>query len=377
MRVAVVTESFLPTVNGVTHSVMKVLETLKTNAHDALVIAPTTVSSTYLGFPVVTCPSIPLVGFPVAIPTPAIGQALDAFRPDVLHVAAPFWLGSQALSYGARKAIASVAVYQTHVAGYMERYGLTFATSLLGAVTAATHKSATLNLAPTIESKAYLESMGVPRVEVWGRGVDGELFTPRRRAQQGAFSLRQRWAAPGHRIIGYVGRLAPEKQVSRIREVCGIPGTQVVIVGDGPNRRELEVAFRDHNVVFAGRLTGEELADAYAAMDIFVHCGTEETFGQTIQEAQAAGVAVVAPNRGGPRHLIRDSHTGYLVDSSRWGAFREKVLHLLEHPEERNRMSRNAREAVKGKTWQKNNEELLAYYSQARDTMQTREPLAA
>jgi phosphatidylinositol alpha 1,6-mannosyltransferase len=174
-----------------------------------------------------------------------------------------------------------------------------------------------------------------------------------------------------------VGRLAPEKQVSRIREVCGIPGTQVVIVGDGPNRRELEVAFRDHNVVFAGRLTGEELADAYAAMDIFVHCGTEETFGQTIQEAQAAGVAVVAPNRGGPRHLIRDSHTGYLVDSSRWGAFREKVLHLLEHPEERNRMSRNAREAVKGKTWQKNNEELLAYYSQARDTMQTREPLAA
>ncbi len=371
-----VTESFLPTVNGVTHSVMKVLETLKSNAHDALVIAPTTVSSTYLGFPVVTCPSIPLVGFPVAIPTPAISQALDAFRPDVLHVAAPFWLGSQALSYGVRKGIASVAVYQTHVAGYMERYGLAFATGLLGAVTAATHKSATLNLAPTIESKAYLESMGVPRVEVWGRGVDGELFTPRRRAQQVHF-LSATLGCSWSRIIGYVGRLAPEKQVSRIREVCGIPGTQVVIVGDGPNRRELEIAFRGHNVVFAGRLTGEELADAYAAMDIFVHCGTEETFGQTIQEAQAAGVAVVAPDRGGPRHLIRESHTGYLVDSSRWGAFREKVLHLLEHPEERNRMSRNAREAVKGKTWQKNNEELLAYYSQARDTMQTREPLAA
>jgi len=377
MRVALVTESFLPSLNGVTNSVLRVVETLKTQGHEVLIVAPTSESPEHEGFPVVTSPFVPLGGFPVAIPTPAITQTLDRFAPDLIHAAAPFWLGGQSIAYAAKKGIPSVAVYQTDVAGYMERYGLEFAGPLLEAITAAIHRPATISLAPTQDGKDFLQRIGIDNVELWGRGVDAELFHPERRTSSRVRDLRERFAPDGERIIGYVGRLAPEKQVARLMEVCGIPNTRVVIVGDGPDRLELEDRFAGYPVTFTGRLAGEELADAYAAMDVFVHCGTEETFGQTIQEAHASGLPVIAPTKGGQRHLIRDGVDGYLVDHTRWGAFRDTAWTLTQDDHLRHEMSRNARRAVVGKTWEKNNEALLRYYERALSTVRVASPLAA
>ena len=377
MRVALVTESFLPSLNGVTNSVLRVVETLKAQGHEVLIVAPTSESPEHEGFPVVTSPFVPLGGFPVAIPTPAITQTLDRFAPDLIHAAAPFWLGGQSLAYAAKKGIPSVAVYQTDVAGYMERYGLEFAGPILQAITAAIHRPATISLAPTQDGKDFLHKIGIDTVELWGRGVDTELFHPERRTSASVRALRERFAPGGERIIGYVGRLAPEKQVARLIEVCGIPNTRVVIVGDGPDRLELEDRFAGYPVTFTGRLSGEELADAYAAMDVFVHCGTEETFGQTIQEAHASGLPVIAPLKGGQRHLIREGIDGYLVDHTRWGAFREKAWALTQDDFIRHEMSKNARRAVAGKTWEKNNEALLRYYDRALSTVGVASPIAA
>jgi phosphatidylinositol alpha 1,6-mannosyltransferase len=377
MRVALVTESFLPSLNGVTNSVLRVVETLKEQGHEVLIVAPTSNSSQHEGFTVVTSPFVPLGGFPVAIPTPAITQTLDRFAPDLIHAAAPFWLGGQSIAYAAKRGIPSIAVYQTDVAGYMERYGLEFAGPILEAITAAIHKPATLSLAPTQDGKDFLHKIGIDSVELWGRGVDAELFRPERRTSSRVHELRERFAPDGERIIGYVGRLAPEKQVARLMEVCGIPNTRVVIVGDGPDRLELEDRFAGYPVTFTGRLSGEELADAYAAMDVFVHCGTEETFGQTIQEAHASGLPVIAPTKGGQRHLIRDGVDGYLVDHIRWGAFRDKAWTLTQDDHLRHKMSQNARRAVAGKTWEKNNETLLEHYERALSTVRSSSPLAA
>lgn len=365
MRIALVTESFLPSLNGVTNSVVRVTETLKAAGHEVLIVAPTSESDRHQGFPVVTSPFVPLGGFPVAIPTPAITQTLDQFRPDLIHAAAPFWLGGQSIAYAAKRGIPSVAVYQTDVAGYMERYGLEFAGPLLEVITAAIHKPATLNLAPTQDGKDFLHSIGLDKVELWGRGVDSALFHPRRRESSAARALREQVAPRGERIVGYVGRLAPEKQVGRLLEVCGLPNTRVLIVGDGPDRAELEDRFHGYPVTLTGRLSGEDLADAYAAMDVFVHCGTEETFGQTIQEAHASGLPVVAPAKGGQRHLIRDGVDGYLVDHTRWGSFRDKVGDLVQDESLRRKLSLDARRAVAGKTWEKNNAALLDYYDRA------------
>ena len=377
MRVALVTESFLPSLNGVTNSVLRVVETLKAQGHEVLIVAPTSESPEHEGFPVVTSPFVPLGGFPVAIPTPAITQTLDRFAPDLIHAAAPFWLGGQSIAYAAKKGIPSVAVYQTDVAGYMERYGLEFAGPILEAITAAIHRPATISLAPTQDGKDFLHKIGIDTVELWGRGVDAELFHPERRTSVSVRALRERFAPDGERIIGYVGRLAPEKQVGRLVEVCGIPNTRVVIVGDGPDRLELEDRFAGYPVTFTGRLSGEEIADAYAAMDVFVHCGTEETFGQTIQEAHASGLPVIAPSKGGQRHLIREGVDGYLVDHTRWGAFRDKVWTLTQDDHLRREMSQNARRAVVGKTWEKNNEALLRYYERALSAVRVASPLAA
>lgn len=377
MRVALVTESFLPSLNGVTNSVLRVVETLKAQGHEVLIVAPTSESPEHEGFPVVTSPFVPLGGFPVAIPTPAITQTLDRFAPDLIHAAAPFWLGGQSIAYAAKKGIPSVAVYQTDVAGYMERYGLEFAGPILEAITAAIHRPATISLAPTQDGKDFLHKIGIDTVELWGRGVDAELFHPERRTSASVRELRERFAPDGERIIGYAGRLAPEKQVARLMEVCGIPNTRVVIVGDGPDRLELEDRFAGYPVTFTGRLSGEEIADAYAAMDVFVHCGTEETFGQTIQEAHASGLPVIAPSKGGQRHLIREGVDGYLVDHTRWGAFRDKVWTLTQDDHLRHEMSQNARNAVVGKTWEKNNEALLRYYERALSAVRVASPLAA
>jgi phosphatidylinositol alpha 1,6-mannosyltransferase len=103
-------------------------------------------------------------------------------------------------------------------------------------------------------------------------------------------------------------------------------------------------------------------------MDVFVHCGTEETFGQTLQEAHAAGVPVVAPNRGGPRHIVVPGETGYLVDWTRWGSFRQAVEELSADKALLERMSRVSRASVAEKTWAANNEQLLGFYAQAMAT---------
>ena len=366
-----VTESFLPQVNGVTGSVVRVLETFKQREMEAMVIAPTAPSAKHLGFEVRTAVSLPVLQFPVAFPGPSISRALDGFAPDVVHVAAPFMLGAQAIAWANRRGVPSVAVYQTDIAGYLERYNLSFARPAMDRLIAAIHQGATLNLAPTKQSAEYLESLGLRGVKIWGRGVDRDLFNPRYRLSRESLELRQRVAPGGEIVAGFVGRLAQEKQVHRMAELFGLEGVRFLIVGDGPEREHLERQFAGFPVTFTGALTGLDLANAYGAMDIFTHFGTEETFGQTIQEAQSAGLAVVAPNSGGPRELIKDSVTGYLVNHEEPGSYRSAVTKLL-NPSLRMRMGASAERAVSSKSWSSNNARLLAHYQGAVDKTRAR-----
>ncbi len=355
-----VTESFLPQVNGVTNSVIRILETFKQKEIEALVVAPTASSSRHLGFDVITTPSLPVMQFPVAMPTPSLWKVLDDFQPDLVHVAAPFLLGAGAIAWGNRNEIPTVAIYQTDVAGYLERYNLSFARPVMDRITASIHQAATLNLAPTKETAHYLKSLGVANVDVWGRGVDQDLFNPAHRKDEKAIAIRNAISPDGELVIGFVGRLAPEKQVHRMAELLGIPNARFVVVGDGPERGRLENIF-GNRVLFTGALSGMDLAYHYAAMDIFVHFGTEETFGQTIQEAQAAAVAVVAPDRGGPRALIEHGKTGLLVDPDQSDGYLKAVLSIL-NPERRDRLVANALSAIADRTWANNNAKLLDHY---------------
>ena len=360
-RVAIVTESFLPQINGVTNSVVRVLETFKQREIEAIVIAPTAETPRFLGFDVIQMPNLPLLQFAVGVPNPQLSRALDAFQPDVIHVAAPFLLGAQAIGWGAKNQTPTVAIYQTDVAGYLERYNLAFARSVMERLLVAIHQNATMTLAPSRTSVDYLTRIGVNRVHLWGRGVDLDLFSPSQRFTEGSLSLRRIVSPSGRPVIGFVGRLAVEKQVHRIQELFGLDA-DFLVVGDGPERERLKTLFGSR-VRFTGSLSGLELAQAYGAMDVFVHYGEEETFGQTIQEAQASGLVVVAPGVGGPLNLIESGVTGYLLPAG--SSFEPVVAELLKNQGLRTLISEAAVSAVAGKSWESNNAKLLDYYGQA------------
>ena len=369
----VVTESFLPSLNGVTNSVLRILDTFKQRGIKALIIAPTAPSPKYLGFDVIQTASFPLKQFQVAVPGLWLQETIAAFKPDVVHVASPFILGGQAIAAADRLGIPSVAIYQTELTGYMDRYNLGAAKPLLDKAVAAIHSPATLNLAPTAQTAQYLRNLGISSVDVWGRGVDLDLFHPNRKLEPAAAAVRAKWAPNGEKIIGYVGRLAAEKQVHRMAELFGTPNTRFVIVGDGPERKRLETEFAGQPVVFAGKLSGLELASAYAAFDVFAHFGTEETFGQTIQEAQATGLPLVAPRSGGPIFLVEHGETGYLVNPAGKGAYNSVVEMLVADDGARARVGENARRAVLRKSWEANNAMLLEHYAKAIDMVALRE----
>jgi phosphatidylinositol alpha 1,6-mannosyltransferase len=199
-----------------------------------------------------------------------------------------------------------------------------------------------------------LAAHGIPRVHKWARGVDIAGYAPSARDER----LRQTWSPHGKSIVGFVGRLAPEKHVDRLAVLGRRDDLQLVIVGDGVDRAKLESALPTAH--FTGALYGAELAAAYASMDVFVHPGEHETFCQAVQEAMASGLPVVAPDAGGPRDLVAPMHTGLLLPVIEFEArLTTAVDHLLA---ERQRYSVAARRSVLGRTWPAICDELIGHY---------------
>ena len=161
-------------------------------------------------------------------------------------------------------------------------------------------------------------------------------------------------------MVGYVGRLAPEKQVEDLRAIADLPGVRLVIVGDGPDRPALERLLPGAH--FAGFLGGEDLARAMASFDVFVHPGESETFCQTIQEAMASGVPVVATGAGGPLDLVHSSRDGWLYRPGDLAELRSRVLDLTGDDAKRRAFSVRAREAVAGRGWDRLGDELIEHY---------------
>ncbi|WBM79452.1 glycosyltransferase family 1 protein [Cryobacterium breve] len=367
MRVAVVSESFLPTVSGVTTSVCKVLEHLQRTGHEAIVIAPAGAPAEYAGFPVFSVPAVSYRQFPVGMPSPHVQRLLADFGPDVVHAASPFLLGAQGIASANRLDIPSVAIFQTDVAGYARRNRLGQATKVAWRLVKWIHDGADLTLVPSSASMADLERVGVRRLARWTRGVDLVGYHPNRRSEPAVAELRKRLAPNGEVVIGYVGRMAPEKQVERFRALRGIPGIRVALVGDGPSVPLIQRELAGVPVTWLGRLSGAALADAYAAFDFFLHAGTEETFGQTIQEAHAAGLPVVAPHAGGPIDLVAHGDNGFLFAPDDERDLRRCVTRLVDDAPLRLRMGESGRRAVLGRSWENVCETLVGYYDKVID----------
>lgn len=360
------TESFLPTVNGVTTSVCRVLDHLVETGREAIVITPRCGAPVhYRGVPVHEVPSFAYRQFPVGLPSPQVAALLARFQPDVLHAASPFMLGGQAIAEAARIGLPSVAVYQTDVAGFARRNRLGAGAAFAWQVIRLIHNSADRTLAPSSAAIDDLAGAGVKRVHRWTRGVDLEGFHPDNRLGPAAANLRRRIAPDGETIIGYVGRIAPEKGLDRLRALAGMPGIRLAIVGDGPGMADTRRQLAELAPVFLGQLSGAALRASYAAMDVFVHTGTEETFGQTLQESAASGLPVVAPRAGGPIDLVDHGTTGFLFEPDDASELRISIERLVADPGMRARMGEAGRRRVLGRSWAAVTDELLGHYQAA------------
>jgi phosphatidylinositol alpha 1,6-mannosyltransferase len=376
VRVAIVTESFLPTANGVTTSVCRVLERLRVAGHESLVVAPRPAPRSYAGHRVHAVASVPVRQFPVGLPSGEIEEVLAGFRPDVVHLASPFVLGARGAAAAQRLGLPAVAVYQTDMPSYLAQHGRGAVGR--GAARAAwgwvrrVHAMADLTLAPSSAALDDLARNGIPRTALWGRGVDTALFHPGWRDDAGARALRRTLAPDGETLLGYVGRLAPEKELHRLAELAAVPHSRLVLVGDGPCRVEVGAQLAEavaqapgrpnRAPVFLGRRDGDDLARAYAAMDVFVHTGTRETFGQTLQEAAASGLPVVAPARGGPLDLVKHGVTGYLFQPDSPGTLGSAVAVLAADPAARASMGAAGLAGVAGRSWETLVDQLLGHY---------------
>jgi len=379
MRVAIITESFPPDINGVAHCVLRVAELLTSYGHHPLVIAPRPAEwreeraegrpltdkrpDSSFPFPVVRVPAVPLPGyrsFRLGLPSRLVRAALIGHRADVVHLASPVFLGAHGAVEARRLGLPVVAVYQTDLPSYARAYrlgraGEAFAWRWLRGI----HNGAARTLAPSTVTATSLLGQGIGNVWLWGRGVDARRFHPAKRSRD----LRAELAPGGEVIAGYVGRLATEKRVELLAGITALEGVRLVVVGAGPAEAMLRQQMPD--AVFLGERRGEELAAIYASLDVFVHSGPYETFGQTLQEAAASGLPVVAPAAGGPLDLVADGVTGYLVPPSDPGAFTAAVARLAADPAARAAFGSAGRRRVLGRTWPALTEELIGHYAAA------------
>ncbi len=374
MRIALLTETFLPKIDGVVKSVCHLLEHLEKKGHPALLLAPEGSPERYASAPVVqmkACRPFFYPEFRFVSPLQNISPHLDAFKPDLIHVVNPFSLGKLGIWYARAKGVPLVASYQTDLPGHVGLWGFKILEKPVENYLYRLHRQADLNLAPSHATQRELIRKGYHNVKVWTRGIDSELYNPNRRSR-----ARREFLSNGSNrapLLLYVGRLSKEKRVEMLLPVVrAIPGAHLAIVGDGPLRPELAALFAGTNTKFTGYLFDEELAEAYASADIFVFPGANETFGNVILEAMASGLPVVAPRAGGILDTMIDRETGLLFQPNDSAAMVYAVQRLIDSCALRRHMGRAARLRAERFSWEAILDTLLDDY---RQVIRERQPL--
>jgi glycosyltransferase involved in cell wall biosynthesis len=363
LRIAIVTETFLPKIDGIVTRLCHTIRHLRAFGHEVLVVAPRGVEA----FEGVRVHGVPGFRFPMypelklAVPRPSIGSALARFGPDLIHAVNPAVLGLSGFFHSAGHRMPLVVSYHTHLPKYLKYYHLGGLEGVLWWAIREGYNRADLTLATSQAMQGELTEKGIHRVQLWRRGVDTDLFHPARASQ----AMRERLTEghPEDKLLLYIGRLSAEKEVERCREVLErLPGVRLALVGDGPHRDKLEQYFAGTPTCFAGFLQGEELAAAYASGDAFFLPSKTETLGLVLLEAMAAGCPVVTPRAGGTADVVQDGATGHLYDpAGREGAV-PAIEKLLFDGEHRARLSRQARHDAEQWGWAAATRQLEGFY---------------
>jgi glycosyltransferase involved in cell wall biosynthesis len=364
MRIALFTETFLPKVDGIVTRLRHTVEHLQRLGNQVLVISPDGGLTEYMGAQIYGVSGFPLPFYPelkMALPRPSIGEALDRFQPDIVHVVNPAVLGLSGLFYSKIKNIPLLASYHTHLPEYLQHYGLGMLEGLLWELLKAGHNQAQINLCTSTAMMQALTEHGIERVDLWQRGVDTESFQPHLASAEMRSRLSQ--GHPEAPLLLYVGRLSAEKEIEQIKPVMtSIPGARLALVGDGPHRQALEKHFADTSTHFVGYLQGQDLGAAFASADAFVFPSRTETLGLVLLEAMAAGCPVVAARSGGIPDIVENGVNGYLFDPTDDQGAIVATQKLLQDPQQREILRQNARQEAERWSWSAATRQLQAYY---------------
>jgi glycosyltransferase involved in cell wall biosynthesis len=364
MRIALVSEVFLPKIDGISNRLRYTLECLREAGHEALLFAPEPAVPEHAGARVVRVPSLPFWPYPgvrAALPDPRIALELARFRADVVHVVGPVCLGVYGLLAARALRLPVVASYHTDLPSYLPLYGLGFAARAAWPLLQRVHGRAHLNLCPSTATRAELRRHGIPHVALWRGGVDTDRFRPERRSR--AMRLRLGGGRADGPLVLYVGRLAREKRIDTLRDALdAIPGARLALVGDGPDRHRLERWFAGRPVAFTGFLSGDELASAYASADVFALPSACETLGFVVLEAMSSGLPVVAAAAGGPVDLVRHRVSGLLYDPERPAELVAALREVLGDPDRRRALAQQARKSAEDATWREETRKLVDHY---------------
>ncbi|MGK7888234.1 MAG: glycosyltransferase family 4 protein [Leptolyngbyaceae cyanobacterium] len=364
MRIALFTETFLPKVDGIVTRLSHTVDHLQRLGNQVLVVSPDGGLKEYKGAKIYGVPGFPMPLYPelkLAIPRPAIGEELEGFKPDLVHLVNPAVLGLGGLYYAKALNVPLVASYHTHLPKYLEHYNMGMLEGVLWELLKVAHNQAAINLCTSTAMQQELTDHGIERVKVWQRGVDTELFQPELANQEMRSRLSQ--GHPESPLLLYVGRLSAEKEIDRIKPVLeSIPGARLALVGDGPHRTELEQHFAGTATHFVGYLTGKPLGEAFASADAFIFPSRTETLGLVLLEAMAAGCPVVAARSGGITDIVDDGVNGYLFDPKDDAGAIKATQKLWAQAEEREQLRQNARHEAERWGWAAATKQLEDFY---------------
>ncbi len=359
LRVAVVTETYPPEINGVAMTVDRLVRGLQARHHDVQLIRPRQTSvdtmNAVTGIEQVLTRGVPIPRYPhLRMGLPAKGSLTQHWahhRPDIVHIATEGPLGWSALQAARKLHIPVSSDFRTNFHAYSRHYGIGWLGKPIAAYLRKFHNLADCTMVPTVQLQNELNRMAFKRLIVVGRGVDTVRFDPQHRSTD----LRQRWGLGDDGVaMLYVGRLAAEKNLGLLVRAAHTlnthaPSSRLIVVGEGPLRAELEKACPQ--ACFCGALSGHELARHYASADVFAFPSLTETYGNVTAEALASGLGVVAFDYAAAGELVVHHHNGFLAPVGHDTRFLEWIESLCGNPDLLRHMRAHARSRVLQHSW--------------------------
>ncbi len=370
MRIALFTDTFVPKIDGIVTTLCETVRQLRAGGHEVLVVAPDGGASTFEGARVIGSRGWAFPMYPdlkLALPRASLRAEVEAFQPDLIHVADPVMLGVAGLYFGGGKnggalRLPLVVSYHTDLPAYLHYFKLGFLERCIWPILRARHNRATLNLCTSQTIVDDLRQHGIQRLGLWPGGVDTARFHPDRRCPD--MRARLTGGHPEDPLLLCVGRLSPEKGLERLKNILqAFPNARLALVGDGPHHKALEQHFSGMPVVMPGFLRGQELAAAYASSDVFLMPSRTETLGLVVLEAMSSGLPVVAARAGGIPELIEDGVSGCLFETEEEAI--QATRAFLDSPDRRAMFGRAARLHAARQSWNKATGTLLEHYRAA------------